>query len=103
LLTFPKKESTNFIAIKEFCRLTLKNKRFIIIYMRYLFIFLALLFFLPFGFSETLISRIDIKGNKIVSDATIISKIRVRANEPFNENIINEDIKNLYATGFLTM
>ena len=44
--------------------------------------------------------RIDIEGNAIVSDATIVSKIKIRAGQPCNENIINEDVKNLYATGF---
>lgn len=52
------------------------------------------------GYSEDPVIRIDIDGNKIVSDATIISKIKLRANQPYNESIINDDVKNLYATGF---
>lgn len=44
--------------------------------------------------------RIDIEGNELVSDATIISKIKIRASQPYNENVVNEDVKNLYTTGF---
>ncbi|MEI8350461.1 MAG: outer membrane protein assembly factor BamA [Candidatus Omnitrophota bacterium] len=67
-------------------------------------IFLFTLFFIVFStvssYAETNIVRLDIKGQKIVSDATIVSKIKVRAGQSYNENVINEDIKNLYATGF---
>ncbi|MFH1504417.1 MAG: outer membrane protein assembly factor BamA [Candidatus Omnitrophota bacterium] len=52
------------------------------------------------AYTQETISRIDIEGNEIVSDATIVSKIKIRASQPYNENVINEDIKNLYATGF---
>ena len=41
-----------------------------------------------------------IEGNNIVSDATIVSKIKIRAGQPYNENVINTDVKNLYASGF---
>ncbi|MDD4955937.1 MAG: POTRA domain-containing protein, partial [Candidatus Omnitrophica bacterium] len=46
------------------------------------------------------IARVDIKGQSKVSDATIVSKIKLRSGQAYNENIVNEDIKNLYATGF---
>jgi len=64
-----------------------------------------LLLSLLFGFALTAYSqdnifRIDIEGNAIVSDATIVSKIKIRAGGNYNENVINEDVKNLYATGF---
>ncbi|MFA5270720.1 MAG: outer membrane protein assembly factor BamA [Candidatus Omnitrophota bacterium] len=50
--------------------------------------------------SEDTVARIEIKGHKFVSDATIVSKIKLRSGQTYNENVINEDIKNLYATGF---
>ena len=77
-------------------------KRFIICRMRNLFILLLVLltFGLPTVFGQDSISRIDIQGNKVVSDATIVSKIKIRAGQDYNENIINADVKNLYATGF---
>ena len=80
------------------------NKRFIIILMRCLFlVFLLSIFIFPLYSAYALdgeVLRIDIEGNQIVSDATIVSKIKIRAGQAYNENIINEDIKNLYGTGF---
>ncbi|MDD5195883.1 MAG: outer membrane protein assembly factor BamA [Candidatus Omnitrophica bacterium] len=49
---------------------------------------------------SNIVSRISVKGNKIVSDASIISKIKIRSGIGYSADIINEDIKNLYATGF---
>ena len=65
-------------------------------------IFFIFLFFLFVGriYAQEKIVRIDIDGNKIVSNATVISKIKVRAGQDYNENIVNEDVKNLYSTGF---
>ena len=52
------------------------------------------------SFAADKISNIEIKGNKIVSNATIISTIKTRRGELYNEEVINNDIKNLYATGY---
>ena len=72
--------------------------------MRHLFLFfLITIFIFPAYYANALdgeVSRITIEGNKIVSDATIVSKIKIRAGQAYNENVINEDIKNLYGTGF---
>ena len=70
--------------------------------MRYItvFVLLFLLFIAPVYAAKGTVSRIDIEGNDIVSDATVISKIKIRAGQEYNENVINEDVKNLYATGF---
>ena len=78
------------------------RKMFIIIPMRKVFILLLLsiVFILPSVWAQEIVSRIEIEGNSIVSDATIVSKVKVRAGQRYNENVINEDIKNLYATGF---
>jgi outer membrane protein insertion porin family len=65
-----------------------------------LFFSLSILVLTAFAQNPDTISRIEIKGQKVVSDATIISKIKIRAGQSYNDNIINEDIKNLYATGF---
>ncbi|MDP2922900.1 MAG: outer membrane protein assembly factor BamA [Candidatus Omnitrophota bacterium] len=56
--------------------------------------------FQVFAQSEQTVARIEIKGQKIVSDATIVSKIKIRAGHIYNENVINEDIRNLYSAGF---
>jgi len=69
-------------------------RKLLVLFFCYLFVFPA------YGADGDVIARVDIKGQKIVSDATIISKIKIRSGQNYNENIVNEDIKNLYATGF---
>ena len=51
-------------------------------------------------FAQEVISKIEITGNKIVSKATVISRIKTRAGQTYNANIINEDIKNLNSSGY---
>lgn len=77
-------------------------KKFIIhqMYKKVYSLLITLLFFLPAVFSQTNIFRIDIEGNKLISNATIISKIKIRAGQEYNENVVNSDVKNLYATGY---
>ena len=43
---------------------------------------------------------IVIVGNQIVSTNTIISKIKTRKGTPLAQEMVNEDLKRLYATGF---
>ena len=79
----------------------MRNNTFIIFKMVQKVILSSLLFcFALTAYPKDSVFRIDIEGNAIVSDATIVSKIKIRAGQPCNENIINEDVKNLYATGF---
>lgn len=68
--------------------------------MKKILILMVTLLMLPCVYAQGTISKIDIKGNDIVSDATIVSQVKIRAGQPYNENIVNEDVKNLYATGF---
>jgi len=77
----------------------LRTDSFIIPIMRGI-VFIICLFVALSVYAQDVVTRVDIEGNNIVSDATIISKIKVRAGQPYNENIINTDVKNLYATGF---
>lgn len=46
------------------------------------------------------IVEVEIRGNQIVSTNTILSKIRTQKGEPLHQDIVNEDIKRLYATGY---
>ena len=79
----------------------MRNNAFIMLKMVQKVLLFSLLFcFVLTAYPEDSISRIDIEGNAIVSDATIVSKIKIRAGQSYNKNIINEDVKNLYATGF---
>ena len=68
--------------------------------MKKILLFSLLFCFAFTAYPNSSIFRIDIEGNVLVSDATIISKIKIRATQAYNENVINEDVKNLYATGF---
>ncbi len=45
---------------------------------------------------------LHIAGNKNVSESAIIAKIKTRPNQIFSQQMIDEDIKRLYATGFFT-
>ena len=86
----------------------MKNKgALLLVFILGLFIFGPAVFAQQGSFSANneklapiVISRIELKGNKIVSTATIFSKIKTRANQPYNENAVNEDVKRLYALGF---
>lgn len=81
--------------------MTLNNDSFIIFgMMKKLFLILFVLIFAGGAWAQESVFRIDIEGNEIVSDATIVSKIKIRASQAYNENVINEDVKNLYSTGF---
>ncbi|MDD5438805.1 MAG: outer membrane protein assembly factor BamA [Candidatus Omnitrophica bacterium] len=47
-----------------------------------------------------IVKEIRVKNNKAISEATIVSKIKTKVGEPFNQDIINDDLKRLYAMGF---
>lgn len=78
----------------------INNTLIILKMVRKILVFSIFFCFILKAYPQDSIFRIDIEGNEIVSDATIISKIKIRAGQPYNENVINEDVKNLYATGF---
>jgi len=67
---------------------------------KWIFFFIVILVFIQKAYSQEEIVRIEIEGNKRVSDAMIVSKIKLRVGQIYNENIINEDIKSLMGTGF---
>jgi len=46
------------------------------------------------------IVAVDIRGNRIVSTNTILSKIQTKQGLALKQQTVNEDIKRLYATGF---
>lgn len=52
--------------------------------------------------SQKPVASIEIQGNKNVSPATILSKIKTHTNETLSQDTLNDDIKKLYATGFFT-
>ena len=54
------------------------------------------------AFAETApqIKIVEISGNKIISDGTILSKIKSKVGSPFSKNTIQDDIKRLYRIGY---
>jgi outer membrane protein insertion porin family len=48
------------------------------------------------------ISVIKVKGNKAISSATILSKIKVKPGDIFSQELLNADLKRLFGLGFFT-
>ena len=51
---------------------------------------------------ERVVTLVRIDGNKSISGETILSKIKTKAGDKFNQDVVNEDIKRLYGTEFFT-
>lgn len=82
----------------------MKNKQSIIFFaMKKLglsFLFITLLVISLAGYAQEIVSQIKIEGNNLISDAKIVSEIKTKSGQTFNKNTINQDVKNLYQTGF---
>jgi len=48
------------------------------------------------------ITKIEVKNNKSVSEATILSKIKTKTGHRYSQAAISQDLKRLYDTGFFT-
>ncbi len=48
------------------------------------------------------ITSIDVKGNKTISSATILSKIKTRVGENYMQSVVSDDLKRLYNTGYFS-
>ena len=46
--------------------------------------------------------KVEVEGNKNISGATILSKIRTKKGVPFSQVIVSDDLKRLYALGYFT-
>ncbi len=51
---------------------------------------------------EKIIITIGVKNNRAVSEATILSKIKLKPGDKFSQDILNDDLKRLYALGYFT-
>ena len=51
---------------------------------------------------KKIIKAIDVEGNKTISLATILSKIKIRVGQEYLQNIISDDLKRLYNTGYFS-
>lgn len=54
------------------------------------------------AFSGKVIAAINIEGNKSIGVATILSKIKTRVGQEYRQNIISDDLKRLYNTGYFS-
>jgi outer membrane protein insertion porin family len=52
------------------------------------------------GQAGTVVSDIEVKGNRTIGSEKIVSQIKLRPGQPYNENVVSEDIKRIYETGF---
>jgi outer membrane protein insertion porin family len=48
------------------------------------------------------VTAIEVQGNKSISSNTIISKMKIKVGIPYQENIINDDLKRLYLLGYFS-
>lgn len=48
------------------------------------------------------VTAIEVKGNKAISSNTIISKMKTRMGNVYQENVISDDLKRLYLLGFFS-
>ncbi len=51
---------------------------------------------------QKLVIRVEVEGNKNLSGATILSKVRTKTGAPFSQVIASDDLKRLYALGYFT-
>lgn len=54
----------------------------------------------PQAKNEKKVVAVDVRGNRIVSTNTVLSKIQTKQGLTLKQQTVNEDIKRLYATGF---
>ncbi len=48
------------------------------------------------------VKAIDIQGNKSIGIATILTKIKTRVGQEYHQNVISDDLKRLYNTGYFS-
>ena len=54
------------------------------------------------GSPRKLIKYVDVRNNKTVSSAKVLSKLKTKRGEEFLEKVVNEDVKRLYLMGFFS-
>ena len=52
--------------------------------------------------TQRLVTKVEVEGNKNISGATILSKVRTRKGSTFSELVASDDLKRLYALGYFT-
>lgn len=57
---------------------------------------------ISFAQQDKIIITIRVKDNKAISESTILSKIKSKPGDKFSQDILNDDLKRLYALGYFT-
>ncbi len=52
--------------------------------------------------TQKLVTKVEVEGNKNISGATIISKVRTRKGSAFSQLVASDDLKRLYALGYFS-
>lgn len=52
--------------------------------------------------SKKIIKYVDVRDNKTVSSATILSKLKTKRGDVFLDKVVNEDVKRLYLMGYFS-
>ncbi|MDO8730328.1 MAG: outer membrane protein assembly factor BamA, partial [Candidatus Omnitrophota bacterium] len=66
------------------------------------FCLISVLVLPAFAEDEAQVTSVEVEGNKIVSTATILTKIKTRPGDRMSQQTVDEDIKRLYSTGFFS-
>ncbi len=56
----------------------------------------------PEGGQQQLVLKVEVEGNRNISGAIILSKVRTKEGRPFSQLIASDDLKRLYALGYFT-
>lgn len=57
---------------------------------------------LPWEQKKTIVKAVDVKGNRTIGVATILSKIKTRVGQEYLQGVISDDLKRLYNTGYFS-
>lgn len=81
----------------------MKRKIFSIVFVLFVSVALCFLGYADEPLSEgKRVSDIRVKGNSSVNTATILSKLKMKVGDPFEESALNKELKRLYATGYFS-
>tara|TARA_B000000441_G_C21698600_1_gene324382 strand:- start:725 stop:1003 length:279 start_codon:yes stop_codon:yes gene_type:complete len=70
--------------------------------LRLIFKIFVLLFFSISSLNSEIIKKIDISGNKRISNETVIIIGKISEGKSYDENSLNEVVKNLYESNFFS-
>jgi outer membrane protein insertion porin family len=82
--------------------LNLRTKYFFVFMILFLGLFFCSAILAQTQDSQRLITKVEVRGNKNISGASILSKVRTKTGMNFSQLIASDDLKRLYALGYFT-